>query len=100
MDKKKNKEKILIILSSIILVAIIIAVIVINVLQGRKTGEEFVLPKDEIEIARALIIPNEEGINLIGIDFHQFDLIEGNNIFRTSDNNEILYYKEIGRAHV
>lgn len=94
MEKKKNKEKILIILSSIILVAIIIAVIVINVLQGRKTGEEFVLPKDEIEIARALIIPNEEGINLIGIDFHQFDLIEGNNIFRTSDNNEILYYKD------
>ena len=76
MEKKKNKEKILIILSSIILVAIIIAVIVINVLQGRKTGEEFVLPKDEIEIARALIIPNEEGINLIGIDGNQFDLIE------------------------
>ena len=94
MEKKKNMEKILIILSSIILAIIIIAVIVVNVMQGNKKGEEFVLPKDEIEIARALIVPNDEGINLIGIDGDEYDLITGDIIFHTSDNNEILYLKD------
>lgn len=92
MEKRKNNEKILIILSCIVLIAIIATVVIVNIVQSRKTGEEFELPKDEIQIARALIVPNEEGINLIGIDGNRYDLIEGDSLFRTSDNNEILYY--------
>lgn len=94
MEKKKNREKILIILSSCILVAIILAVIIINIRQSKNTSEEFILPKDEIEIARALIIPNEDGINLVGIDGNKYDLIEGNILFHTSNNNEIIYLKD------
>lgn len=91
MNEKKN-DKILVILSSLVLVAVIVAIIIINV-RPKDEVKEFKLPKDEIEIAKLIVVPTGTGIDLMGIDGTVLDTIEGNTMFRVSEDNEAVYLK-------
>lgn len=92
MNNKKN-DKVLIILSSLILIAVIITIIIINI-KPKDEVPNFELPKDEIEIAKLLIVPKENSMDLLDINGNILDTIEGNTIFKVSEDNEILYLKD------
>lgn len=90
---KKNKDKLFIGLALGVLFLAIIIFVLINI-NKTKNNNEIILPKDEIEIAELMLVPNEKSLQLVNIDGTILDKIEGNIKFKISETNEIMYLKD------
>lgn len=89
---KKKKDKIFIGLAAGALILSIIIVVLIN-LNKNQNNTEILLPKDDIEIAELMLVPNKTSLQLVNIDGVVLDKIDGDIQFKMSESNEIMYLK-------
>lgn len=92
MRNKKN-DKLLILLASLIFIITIIAVIFL-VTKKQKPNNDIDLPETDIQVAEMMIVPNNEGIQLVNMEGTILDKIDGEIVFHSNENNDIMYLKD------
>jgi hypothetical protein len=88
-NDKKDKIFIGIAVLVVIIIIAIVAIVIHN--NGKTEVQDIVLPKDEIEIAPIMLVPNDNGLSLVNIDGTILDTVEGNIMFRVSEDNDLMY---------
>lgn len=92
MRNKKN-DKLLILLASLIFIITIIVVIFL-VTKKQKPNNDIDLPETDIQVAEMMIVPNNEGIQLVNMEGTILDKIDGEIVFHSNENNDIMYLKD------
>lgn len=92
MRNKKN-DKLLILLASLIFIITIIVVIFL-VTKKQKPNNDIDLPETDIQVAEMMIVPNNEGIQLVDMEGTILDKIDGEIVFHSNENNDIMYLKD------
>lgn len=92
MRNKKN-DKLSILLASLIFIITIIVVIFL-VTKKQKPNNEINLPETDIQVAEMMIVPNNEGIQLVDMEGTILDKIDGEIVFHSNENNDIMYLKD------
>jgi hypothetical protein len=89
--RNDKKDKIFIGIAVLVVVIIIAIVAIVIHNNGKTEVQDIVLPKDEIEIAPIMLVPNDNGLSLVNIDGTILDTVEGNIMFRVSEDNDLMY---------
>lgn len=88
----KKNDKFFIILASLVLIVTIVIFIILNI-NKNNNNDKISLPKDEIEIAELMLVPNKNSLQLVNMEGNILDIIEGDIKFNVSDTDEVMYEK-------